>query len=90
MGSFSSSDYAALSRGWSRRIRYTGQMVSTATLGLLALASRLSAATYYVAANGLDSNPGSQAQPLATIQHALDTVECNNLITEFSVPIKTF
>src|SRR5207302_909819 len=37
---------------------------------ILASASRTYAASYYVAPNGLDSNPGSQAQPWQTIQKA--------------------
>ena len=32
------------------------------------------AMTYYVDPSGLDTNPGSQAQPWATIQHAVDTI----------------
>jgi parallel beta-helix repeat protein len=31
-------------------------------------------ATYYVATNGSDSNPGTQAQPWATLQKAVDTI----------------
>ncbi|MFY9610665.1 MAG: right-handed parallel beta-helix repeat-containing protein [Blastocatellia bacterium] len=40
----------------------------------LPLSSTDLANTYYVATSGIDSNPGSQAQPWLTIQHAVDTV----------------
>jgi len=33
------------------------------------------ATTYYVATNGSDSNPGTSAQPWATLQHAADTMQ---------------
>jgi hypothetical protein len=37
-------------------------------------ASAAQAATYYVATNGSDGNPGTQSQPWKTIQHAADRV----------------
>jgi len=39
-----------------------------------ALSITASAATLYVATSGSDSNPGSQAQPWRTVQHAVDTI----------------
>jgi len=35
---------------------------------------------YYVAKNGLDSNPGTEAQPFATIQKAIDMAITGNSI----------
>ena len=40
---------------------------------LLMLNSKAFAATYYVATNGNDGNPGTLAQPWATFNHAADT-----------------
>lgn len=47
-----------------------------ALAALLLAAGELAAATYHVgpAGSGSDSNPGTQAQPWATLQHAADTV----------------
>jgi len=36
--------------------------------------AQLWAADYYVATTGSDTNPGTLAQPFATIQHAADTM----------------
>ena len=41
---------------------------------VLTVASSAFAATYYVATNGDDGWPGTQAQPWRTIQHAVDTI----------------
>jgi len=42
---------------------------------VLALASQAaSAATFFVATDGNDANPGTEAKPFATLQHARDTV----------------
>jgi parallel beta-helix repeat protein len=38
------------------------------------------AATYYVSANGNDSNPGTSAQPWATLQKATDTVRAGDTV----------
>jgi len=37
-------------------------------------------ATYYVATTGSDSNPGTQAQPWATLQHAVETIAAGDTI----------
>lgn len=41
---------------------------------VLALAEPISASTYFVGTNGVDSNPGSQVSPWLTIQKGLNTV----------------
>lgn len=41
---------------------------------------RASAASYYVAINGNDSNPGTQASPWLTVQHAASTVQTNDFV----------
>jgi len=38
------------------------------------------AATYYVATTGLDTNPGTQAQPWLTLQKAVDTIAAGDTI----------
>src|SRR5215510_4276149 len=42
-------------------------------LGCLLALFNARAATYYVATNGVDTNPGSPAAPFKTIQHAIDS-----------------
>ena len=37
-------------------------------------------ATYYVAKNGNNSNPGTEAEPWLTIQHATDTMEAGDTV----------
>ncbi|MHC4712023.1 MAG: putative Ig domain-containing protein [Planctomycetota bacterium] len=37
-------------------------------------------ATYYVATNGSDSNPGTSSQPWLTLQHAVDTISSGDTI----------
>jgi hypothetical protein len=50
-------------------------------LFLLALAGGPAiAATYYVSTSGSDSNPGTQAQPWATLQKAVDTIASGDTI----------
>jgi len=51
---------------------------ATATVTLLAQAA--SGATYYVAPGGSDSNPGTLAEPWATIQHAADTAAAGDTV----------
>ncbi|MHB8903394.1 MAG: DUF1565 domain-containing protein, partial [Thermoguttaceae bacterium] len=50
-------------------------------LGFLALASAAGAAQLHVATTGNDSNPGTQASPLRTIQHAADLAQPGDTIT---------
>ena len=50
-------------------------------LGALALATGLHAAEFHVAPKGNDANPGTQAAPLRTIQHAADLAQPGDLIT---------
>ena len=47
---------------------------------VLAYSTSASANTFYVAIGGSDSNPGSQAQPWSTIQHAVDTINPGDTI----------
>jgi len=44
------------------------------TIALLLACCGCHAATYYVAANGHDANPGTAAKPWATLQHAVDMI----------------
>lgn len=53
-----------------RYIRYTFIFFSILMISM----SISSAATYYVAKNGNDNNPGTEAQPWQTIQNAADTL----------------
>jgi alpha-L-arabinofuranosidase len=50
-------------------------------LGFVAFAVALRGAEYSVAITGSDSNPGSQAAPFRTIQHAADIAQPGDLIT---------
>jgi len=43
--------------------------------GIAAVAVASDACTYYVAPDGSDSDPGGEAQPWATFQHAADTAQ---------------
>lgn len=45
-----------------------------AAFSFFVFASAAQAATYYVAANGSDSNPGTLSQPWKTLQHAADRI----------------
>jgi len=47
---------------------------------VVALASAAFGATYYVSTTGNDSWPGTQAQPWATLQHAVDTIAAGDTI----------
>lgn len=49
-------------------------------LVLAAFACNAQAATYYVSNSGLDSNPGTQTQPWATLQKAVDTIAAGDTI----------
>ncbi len=46
----------------------------TRRLTLEALEPRLAPSVYYISPTGADNNPGSQAAPFQTIQHAADLV----------------
>ena len=50
-------------------------------LGAVALATTLHAADFHVAPGGNDANPGTQAAPLRTIQHAADLAQPGDVIT---------
>jgi hypothetical protein len=47
---------------------------------VVAFASPAFATTYYVATTGLDTNPGTSAQPWATLQHAVVTIAAGDTI----------
>jgi len=49
-------------------------------LAILVVAANAPAATYYVAKNGNNSNPGTQAQPWLTIQKAADTLVAGDTV----------
>ncbi len=49
--------------------------------GILALAGRIHAGEFHVAANGKDSSPGTQAEPFRTIQHAAELAQPGDVIT---------
>ena len=51
-----------------------------AVLFLMLAASTTQAATYYVAPNGSDGNPGSLSRPWKTLQHAADRVAAGDTI----------
>ena len=50
-------------------------------MGALALVTALHGAEFHVATTGNDTNPGSQAAPLRSIQHAADLAQPGDLIT---------
>jgi parallel beta-helix repeat protein len=55
--------------------------VAVAVVSLVSLASAsLHAATFYVATNGSDSNPGSITQPFATITHASKSARAGDIV----------
>ena len=49
--------------------------IMAAVLALLVVAQTSRAATYFLATNGSDANPGMIAKPFATIQHAQKHVQ---------------
>ena len=50
-------------------------------LSFISTASAIAhAATYYVATTGSDSNPGTEAQPWRTVQHAADTMVAGDTV----------
>src|SRR5574340_45620 len=49
--------------------------------GILALAVAARAAEFHVATSGKDSNAGTQAAPLRTIQHAAELAQPGDMIT---------
>jgi hypothetical protein len=55
-------------------------MTRLLTLALLLICIRLSAATYYVATTGNNSNDGSIGSPWLTIQYAANTIQPNDTI----------
>jgi hypothetical protein len=67
-----------------RRRRFPGFRLPAAAVVALAAAVPLAAADYYVAppaSGGSDANPGTLAQPWATLQHAADTVGAGDRVT---------
>lgn len=54
-------------------------LVLLATL-VIALGGTSLAATYYVATSGLDTNPGTQAQPWLTLQKGVDTIAAGDTV----------
>ena len=47
-------------------------IITRIVLGALALVTTVRAADFYVAPNGMDSNPGTKSQPFATLPAARD------------------
>jgi len=62
--------------GW----RGFGCFVAALIFCMSLLAAGGHAATYYVATNGSDSNPGSSSQPWATLQHAVDSITAGDTV----------
>jgi len=54
--------------------------LSVLCLALLLAAVPVHATTYYVATDGSDSNPGTESEPWATLQHAVDTISAGDTI----------
>src|SRR5512144_3048129 len=50
-------------------------------IGILALATAIQAAEFHVAVSGNDTNAGTQAAPLRTIQRAAELVQAGDVIT---------
>jgi len=55
-------------------------LVIVVGLALAFIGASAQSATYYVATSGLDSNPGTQALPWATLQKAVDTIAAGDTI----------
>jgi hypothetical protein len=57
-------------------------LLASAALTVMAASPRvqMSGATYYVATNGNDSNPGTESQPWRTIQRAADTLVAGDTV----------
>ncbi|MHC4713164.1 MAG: putative Ig domain-containing protein, partial [Planctomycetota bacterium] len=70
--------------GWGRErfgIFFHWVLAAVLVAGLFSLACpAASAATYYVATDGSDNDDGSQANPWATLQHAVDTIAAGDTI----------
>jgi hypothetical protein len=69
------------SRAMTHRVFLQVFLVSTVWLtALTTSATSTSGTTYYVAPNGNDSNPGTEANPWLTIQKAADTVQAGDTV----------
>ena len=53
-------------------------IVAGLSLAFVGTTSSFAATTWYVSTNGLDSNPGTQTEPYATIAHAIDVTTTVN------------
>ena len=60
-----------------RAVIHTAALIITLSITFSISAS---AGTFFVSTSGSDSNPGSQAQPFRTIQHAVDAVSAGDTI----------
>lgn len=56
------------------------RQILTLVIAVIFSAGVASGATYYVATTGSDSNPGTQSQPWATLQYAVDTIVAGDTI----------
>jgi hypothetical protein len=65
-----------------RRVGVMGSVLAVAAMGVVSVGatSAQAASELYVATNGSDSNPGTPAQPLATIQKAVDLAQAGTTI----------
>jgi hypothetical protein len=58
----------------------TADPSQSATATVTLLSATLTGTTYYVATNGNDANPGTKAEPFATIQHAAGVAQPGNTV----------
>lgn len=65
---------------WTNGVKALRFWISIRFLAFALLVSAAKAATYYVATNGSDSNPGTQAQPWITIQRAANTIAAGDTV----------
>src|SRR5690606_16999038 len=68
------------SDGFQYRIRDANGHSAPGTVQLTVVDATAAGATIYVATHGSDSNPGTQAQPFRTIQHALNVATPGDII----------
>ena len=63
------------------KIRTVAKLAAVITLFLFtAYGGQAAATTYYVATTGSDSNAGTSSAPFQTIQHAIDTASCGDIV----------
>jgi len=58
--------------------------------GAVALATSVGAAEFHVAIQGNDTNLGTSAAPLRTIQHAADFAQPGDVVADFESVVRRF